>query len=200
MSRSMRLLIVSVVVLLAVGAGLAGAAIAGSGTTPAVSSSGGRQEGITVQGQGQSEGTPDVMRLSLSVDVTKSTIQNALDASNSAVAKVMSALRKSGVAQKDIQTTGLSIDRAYTYPKGAPPRLRGYHVGNSVQAKIRDLKNAGKTISACWNTTDPGEVFARRSGSSALSSSEPATAARKAARNKVSTVLPASSCQRRSES
>ena len=29
-----------------------------------------------------------------------------------------------------------------------PPRLRGYHVGNSVQAKIRDLKNAGKTISA----------------------------------------------------
>jgi len=148
MSRSMRLLIVSVVVLLAVGAGLAGAAIAGSGTTPAVSSSGGRQEGITVQGQGQSEGTPDVMRLSLSVDVTKSTIQNALDASNSAVAKVMSALRKSGVAQKDIQTTGLSIDRAYTYPKGAPPRLRGYHVGNSVQAKIRDLKNAGKTISA----------------------------------------------------
>ena len=148
MSKSMRLLIVSVVVLLAVGAGLAGAAIAGGGKTSSASPSQGRQEGITVQGQGQSDGTPDVMRLNLSVDVTRSTIQGALDASNSAVTKVMSALRQKGVAQKDIQTTGLSIDRVYTYPKNAAPRLRGYHVGNSVQAKIRDLKNAGKTISA----------------------------------------------------
>jgi len=147
MSRSMRLLVVSVVVLLAVGAGLTGAAIAG-GTTATGSTSQGRQEGITVQGQGQSEGTPDVMRMSLSIDVTKSTIQDALDSSNSAVSKVMSVLRQNGVAQKDIQTTGLSIDRAYTYPRNAAPRFRGYHVGNSIQVKIRDLKNAGKTISA----------------------------------------------------
>jgi uncharacterized protein YggE len=148
MSRTMRLLIVSVVVLLAVGAGLAGAAVAGNGTTSAASSGSGRQEGITVQGQGQSEGTPDVMRLSLSVDVTRPTIQDALDASNSAVAKVMSALRNNGVAQRDIQTTGLSIDPVYAYPKNAAPRLRGYHVENSVQVKLRNLKNAGKTIAA----------------------------------------------------
>ena len=147
MSRSMRLLVVSVVILLAVGAGLTGAAIAG-GTTSAPSTTQGRQEGITVQGQGKSEGTPDVLRLSLSVDVTKSTIQDALDSSNSAVSKVISALREKGVAQKDIQTTGLSIDRTYTYPKNSTPRFRGYHVGNSIQVKIRDLKNAGKTIAA----------------------------------------------------
>ena len=147
MSRSMRLLIVAVVILMAVGAGLAGAALAG-GSTPAASTTQGRQEGITVQGQGKSEGTPDVLRLSLSVDVTKSTIQDALDSSNAAVSKVMSALRQNGVAQKDIQTTGLSIDRAYTYPRNAAPRFRGYEVGNSIQVKIRDLKNAGKTISA----------------------------------------------------
>lgn len=148
MSRSTRLLIVSVGVLVAIGAGLAGAAIAGSGTSPAVSSSQGRQEGITVQGQGRSEGTPDVMRLSLGVDVTKATIQDALDSSNSTVTKVMSVLRRNGVSQKDIQTTGLSIDRVYTYPKNAAPRFRGYRVGNSIQVKIRDLKTAGKTISA----------------------------------------------------
>jgi len=60
----------------------------------------------------------------------------------------MSVLRQNGVAQKDIQTTGLSIDRVYAYPKNAPARFRGYHVGNSVQVKIRNLKNTGKTISA----------------------------------------------------
>ena len=147
MSRTMRLLVVSVVILLAIGAALAGAALAG-GSTPATSTTQGRQEGITVQGQGKSEGTPDVLRLSLSVDVVKSTIQDALDSSNAAVSKVISALRQNGVAQKDIQTTGLSIDRAYTYPRNAAPRFRGYQVGNSIQAKIRDLKNAGKTISA----------------------------------------------------
>jgi uncharacterized protein YggE len=147
MSRSMRLLIVSVVILMAIAAGLAGAALAG-GSTPTTPSTQGRQEGITVQGQGKSEGTPDVLRLSLSVDVIKSTIQDALDSSNSAVSKVIAALRQNGVAQKDIQTTGLSIDRAYAYPRNAAPRFRGYQVGNSIQVKIRDLKNAGKTISA----------------------------------------------------
>ncbi len=42
----------------------------------------------------------------------------------------------------------MSIDPVYTYPKNAAPRLRGYHVENSVQAKLRDLKSAGKTIAA----------------------------------------------------
>jgi uncharacterized protein YggE len=148
MSRTMRLLVVSVVILLAIGAALAGAALAG-GSTSTTSATQGRQEGITVQGQGKSEGTPDVLRLSLSVNVIKSTIQDALDSSNAAVSKVISVLRQNGVAQKDIQTTGLSIDRAYTYPRNAAaPRFRGYQVGNSIQVKIRDLKNAGKTISA----------------------------------------------------
>src|SRR5262245_17841825 len=131
MSRSMRLLVLSVVILLAIGAGLTGAALAG-GTTPTTSNGQGRQEGITVQGQGQSEGTPDVMRVSLSVDVTKTSIQDALDSSNAAASKVMRVLRQNGVAQKDIQTTGLAIDQVYTYPKNAAPRFRGYHVGNSL--------------------------------------------------------------------
>jgi hypothetical protein len=52
-------------------------------------------------------------------------------------------LTKDGVAQKDMQTSGLSIQPVYSGPKS---RLTGYEVTNTLTVTVRDLAKAGKII------------------------------------------------------
>ncbi len=98
-------------------------------------------------GSGRVAGTPDVLRLDIGVSVTKPTVTAALDAANSAAAAVQKSLADSGVADADVQTSGLSIQTDYDY-NGNTPKLRGYQVSESVTARLRDLDKAGAAISA----------------------------------------------------
>ncbi len=100
--------------------------------------------GVTVAGSGTVTGTPDTLRLSLSVTTAAPTIDAALASSNKAAAAVAASLKKNGVADKDLQTSGLSIQPSYT-SKGAPS---GYRVYENLTASLRDLRTAGVTIGA----------------------------------------------------
>ena len=51
-------------------------------------------------------------------------------------------------AQADIQTTGLTLQAQYAYPKGVPT-LTGYQATNTVTATLRNPKTAG-TPSTTW--------------------------------------------------
>jgi uncharacterized protein len=120
---------------------LAAATGAPSGTATAV--------GITVSGTGTVSGTPDSLRLSMGVSVTRPTVTAALDAANGSAAKLQSALRQRGVAEKDLQTSGVSIQPQYAESGGGKaPAISGYAVEESVTAVLRDLKRAGDTITA----------------------------------------------------
>jgi len=65
-----------------------------------------------------------------------------------AMNQVTAALRKAGIAAKDIQTSGLNLNPQYVYEQNQPPRLTGYEAANQVAVTVRDLKRLGPTVDA----------------------------------------------------
>jgi len=112
-----------------------------SATTPVIGG-----PGITVGGRANVAGTPDTLRLDLSVVATASSVSEALASANRSADSVQRSLLANGVGRKDLQTSGLSIQPDYDYSNGATPRLKGYQVSESISAKLRNLGRAGDAI------------------------------------------------------
>jgi uncharacterized protein YggE len=102
--------------------------------------------GITVGASADVAGTPDTLRLDLTVAVAGPTVSAALAKANALTETVHKSLLANGVAKKDIQTSGLDISPNYTYTKSGSPVLKGYSVSESVNAKLRNLATAGDAI------------------------------------------------------
>lgn len=108
---------------------------------------------ITVTGEGQAAAAPDMAVLSLVVLQEKPTAREALTANNEAMAKVLDAMKKAGIAERDLQTSGFSIDPRYVYPENKDntqppqaPKIVGYAVSNSLTVRVRDLKKVGEIL------------------------------------------------------
>lgn len=111
----------------------------------------GRQAVIKVSGEGRSTTAPDMAILQLSVVKDAKTAREALDANNKAMADVLSALKQAGIAERDLQTSGFSINPQYHYPPNndggnRPPELAGYQVVNGVGVRVRDLGQLGEIL------------------------------------------------------
>lgn len=121
---------------------------------PVATPAGSPPPGITVTGHAEVEGTPDTLRLDIGVSVTEPTVDAAMDKANAASIAVQQALRDNGVAEKDLQTTNVSVQPEYDW-SGNTQRLRGYSVSQSLRATLRDIDSAGAVISAA--TTAGGD-------------------------------------------
>jgi uncharacterized protein YggE len=127
------------VLLLAVGA----LVIGGSGLGLALSDSGANAAApitcgastprLTVQGTGESSATPDLLTIVFQINETGPTATAALTQDNAKTDDAIFALTGNGVARKNIQTTNLSIQTQYAYPKGVQT-ITGYQVSNTVTA------------------------------------------------------------------
>lgn len=103
---------------------------------------------LTTSGYGEATVVPDQVTFDLSVRLLRPSLEEALDAANAEMAGVIAALEKAGVEKKDIQTTGLEMNPDYTYPRNAPPVLRGYRVSQQAAVLVRELKEAGTAVNA----------------------------------------------------
>jgi len=102
---------------------------------------------ISVTGTGRVVLTPDVADLRLGVTTTAKTVEEARAANATSMTAVIAALKGLGIADRDVQTTTLSLGPVYDYSKNTnPPRLTGYTLTNSVAVTIRDLEVAGDVI------------------------------------------------------
>jgi uncharacterized protein len=108
---------------------------------------------ITVQGTGHATGTPDVLNAVFGFSTTAGSSTAALSQNNTKVTAALAALQSSGVASRDVQTTGLSLSPQYSYPHGVPT-LTGYQVTNTVSATMRDVTKAGAAIDAVVGAAD----------------------------------------------
>lgn len=112
-----------------------------------------REPVIVVTGSGESAVAPDMAIVSLGVAETRPTAREALDVANKAMAAVIDTLKKDGIAARDLQTSGLSIQAQYSYPQnddGTPrtPVLTGYMVSNTLAVRVRDTARVGSVIDA----------------------------------------------------
>jgi len=102
---------------------------------------------ISVSGTGRVVLTPDIADLRLGVTTTAKTVKEARDANAASMTAVITALKALGIADRDIQTTTLSLGPVYDYPSnGSTPRLTGYTLTNAVAVTIRDLDDAAGAV------------------------------------------------------
>ena len=101
--------------------------------------------GISVSGTGQVTGTPNLLRLDSSINVTRPTVTAAMQDANTAMAAVQQKLKSDGVAAADLQTSGLSVQPTYTYNNNSP-RITGYQVSENLSVVLRNLSTAGSII------------------------------------------------------
>ena len=102
---------------------------------------------ITVTGQGEAAAAPDMAVLSIGVRTDGATAAAALRENSAAMNETIAKLKDLGVADRDIQTSGLSINPRYDYERNrSNPTLIGYTASNSLTVKLRDLNSAGEVI------------------------------------------------------
>ena len=104
---------------------------------------------LTVVGSASVAQSPDIARITLGVSTQDETAAGALSQNSTAMQAVLAQLKAAGLAEADIQTSGLTVGPNWVYPQdGAPPKVSGYSANNMVTAKVSDLANLGKVLDA----------------------------------------------------
>lgn len=101
---------------------------------------------VTSSGAGQVSATPDQAEMSFGVTRQDANAKAALAEVSTVAKQITAALKKAGVAGKDIQTANVSVYP--TYGPGQKPTITGYQASISVNATVRDITTLGDVISA----------------------------------------------------
>lgn len=103
---------------------------------------------LRVQGEGYAATAPDRMWVTIGVETTGATAEEALDANNRKLAPVVELLRARGIEPADMQTTGLDVDAQYDEGRErSRERITGFRATNTINVLSRDLETAGELIS-----------------------------------------------------
>jgi uncharacterized protein YggE len=127
---------------------LAGAAVpvaAGAQTIVAQSVTGTR---LDIVATGEVNRVPDLAIISAGVVTRADTATQAISQNAARIERVRAALARAGIAERDIQTTTVSLNPDYVYAERQPPRLSGYQASNQLTIRFRDIRNAGKILDA----------------------------------------------------
>ncbi len=121
--------------------------LAGSGTSATNT--------INVSGNGEVLAVPDIATFSYTVSELAKTVPAAQKVATEKANKAVEFLKKSGVAEKDIQTTSYNISPQYDYVAspctqygcpGGKSVFKGYEVSQSVTVKVRKIEDAGTVL------------------------------------------------------
>lgn len=101
---------------------------------------------LNISASAEATRIPDVARISAGV-VTQATDSNsALRANAQQMDKVMAAIKKSGIAERDVQTSGVNLNPQYKYEDNKAPQIVGYQASNTVNIKVRDISKLGAVL------------------------------------------------------
>ncbi|WP_067540957.1 SIMPL domain-containing protein [Nocardia crassostreae] len=99
---------------------------------------------ITTFGSGSPSATPDVMRVTISVETRAESVGPAYAAAGQRTDAVVKVLRADGVQPRDISTSGLSVRTETVWTDGNREQLVGYIATTSLTVTLRDIgKSSG---------------------------------------------------------
>lgn len=109
---------------------------------------------LSISAEGRSTRTPDMATFSAGVTSQGDTAGAALAANSADMTRVIAALKRAGIAERDIQTSNLSLNPIYAPQRNLPDgtvvpaeaKIIGYQVNNSVSVRQRKLGDYGKVI------------------------------------------------------
>lgn len=103
---------------------------------------------VSISAQAEATRVPDVATVSAGV-VTEAPDANAAMQDNAKqMDGVMRAIRAAGIAERDVQTSGIHVNPQYRYVEGEQPAITGYQASNTVSIKVRDVGKLGEVLDA----------------------------------------------------
>ncbi len=103
---------------------------------------------LDIVASGEVTRVPDMAVVSAGVQTMQPTATAAIEQNAAQMERVRAALKRAGIADKDIQTSSISLNPDYRYVENQPPQLTGYRASNNVSVKFRDLKRTGSILDA----------------------------------------------------
>jgi len=107
---------------------------------------------IQVTGSSQKEVTPDVARITISINSVNANLEKAKAENTQSNNRVLATLNDQGVTNEQIKTNTYLIEPIYTYEKDRLPKLEGYRITNSLEIRtsiekvgilVNEVTNAG---------------------------------------------------------
>jgi uncharacterized protein YggE len=106
---------------------------------------------VTVTGVGTINVVPDAVRFYPGVSALANKSSEALATASKTASAVRAALKKTGIATKDIKSSNLSVYPEYNYTQDKGSVIIGYRASQSFTVVIRKAETAGKVIESVVN-------------------------------------------------
>ena len=103
---------------------------------------------LDVSAEGRVSRVPDVATIRAGVVAQAPTAAAALADQATRMARVLAALKKAGIAARDLATAQIGLQPQYRYTDGQPPVVTGYQATNSVAVRFREVARAGAILDA----------------------------------------------------
>lgn len=94
---------------------------------------------VTVTGEATVAVAPDAAVISIGVTSQDKTAREASEANAKQMTAVLAAIKDTGIADRDVQTSRLSLQPQYDPNKSGTARLTGFQATNQVTVRIRDI-------------------------------------------------------------
>jgi len=97
---------------------------------------------------GEATRVPDLAIVNAGVVTRSPNAATAIQENADKMAQVISAVKRAGIADRDIQTSSINLNAEYRYPDNQPPQLTGYTAANQLTVKFHDIRSSGKILDA----------------------------------------------------
>src|SRR5437764_7221517 len=103
---------------------------------------------LDISATGEVTRVPDIAIISAGVVTRSTTATGAIQDAADRMQRVLAALKRAGVDNRDVQTSNISLNPEYRYVENQPPQLTGYTASNQLTIRFRDIRNSGKILDA----------------------------------------------------
>lgn len=103
---------------------------------------------LDIVATGETRRVPDVAVIGAGVVTQANDAAGAMRENAARMARVIAALKKAGVAERDVQTSTVNLQPQYRYGENVPPVITGYQATNMVSVRFRDVARSGTILDA----------------------------------------------------
>lgn len=101
---------------------------------------------LELSARGEVKRVPDVAVISTGVVTQAADAATAMRDNAARMARVAAALKRAGVADKDISTTAVNLTPQYRYNNNQAPLITGYQASNQLSIRFRDIARSGTIL------------------------------------------------------
>ncbi|MFQ3664738.1 MAG: SIMPL domain-containing protein [Sphingomonadaceae bacterium] len=101
---------------------------------------------ISVTADATRTAVPDVATITAGVVTQAADAAAAMAENNKRMTAVVAAIRRAGVADRDLRTSQIAVQPQYRYGEGRAPAITGYQASNQVTVRLRDMGRIGPVL------------------------------------------------------